>query len=682
MRYSFGAPVQTGAFSFSVFKRRLVVLLPCLTLYVGLLIIFHIYSFAFRFGSSFDDAWNLSRLTSVHDFHSAMEFIAGGAAGPLGRPVALLSFVPYAASWPAFPEDFLYGNTLLHLLNVLLVFWLTLRLAKHLPWEVVSPAWMALFAALWWGASPLLFSTSIMTVQRMTSLSALFCLAGCLLYVMGWQRLANKPWSGLLMMAVGVGAGTLLAAFSKENGLLLPGLILALDRLLLARSDAGLRNLSMTTDRLYSTLSIVLLWLPVAAVIAYLIVKLSEMHAGYTTRPFTMNERLLTEPRILFDYLRLLLFPVRSDLGPFHDDYLLSQGLLQPLSTIFAITALAVSMLVAWIVHHSSWRMFSFVVAWFLWGHITESSVVPLELYFEHRNYLPAVAVAIGISALFFHPKIGIGARVILVTLLLGSSLFVLREAALLWGDRAVASASWYERHPASLRALQFRLGVLDDQQRFDEYQATINSVASPLRERPEYAMIRLASACTFGTAQEVGDAAALAAGALSARFYNQAVTDVLDKLVDRFQEHGCEGLQRTTIDRMVMEITTNPSPSIRADMRAQAYEIRARLTIADGNLDGTMRNLEEAFRLRPTLSVGIAMAAALTSADLFDDAEKKLDELAAHEPRRPFVRESWRRTVAEMREIVESERARYAQVGAHGRSTERDPSTRSPALE
>lgn len=663
------APVQAGAI-FSL-ARNLInsSLTPIVFLGLGLTVLFYIYSLAFDFGLSFDDTWNLSGLAKIDDLRAAMEFVAGGKAGPLGRPLALLSFVPQAASWPTAPQDFLYENALIHVLNTLLVFWLVYRLADHLPWRVTSPVWMALFAALWWGSSPLLFSTSAMTVQRMTSLSAVFCLSGCLLYVAGWQRLHDqKPRTGLLMMTLGVGGGTLLAVFTKENAAILPGLILILDRLLLARSIPADKSLSVSFSRAYTALRVILLWLPPLAVVAYLTLKLPEFRSGYGGRPFTMSERLFTEARIVTDYLKLLLFPVRSELGPFNDDYPLSAGLLQPVSTLFSIAVLASMAGLAWFWRKGNWRIFSLAVAWFLWAHIIESTVVPLELYFEHRNYLPAVGVALALAALLFHPQIRTALRITLVVLILGSSLFVLRETALLWSDRPVAAASWYQRHPNSLRALQFNLLVLSEKRRFDEYLSVVDSVDRRVRDSAEYAMIRLVAACKFRSSTEVSSSADVASMKLRMSDFGTAVTDLLDKFADVLQSGECDGLTREHIDNLLLAVENSQSRRVNSGMRAQAHEIHARLTISDHDLDATMYHLEEAFRLRPTLSVGISMAGILTSGGLYDEADKKLDELVVRETKRPFLRARWRTTVAEMRDIVSRERklAEVAQEFIH----------------
>jgi hypothetical protein len=652
-----GASVRAGApFPFVVEKH-----FPDLTvaalLYFGLGAVFFCYSAAFGFGLSFDDNWNLAGLAGVLDARSAMEFVAGGAAGPLGRPLALLSFVPHAASWPSAPQDFLYENALIHILNTLLLFWLTYRLVDHFPWRVASPAWMCLFAALWWSASPLLFSTSAMIVQRMTSLSLLFCLLGSLSYVIGWQLLREGTRTGFVLMAWGAGGCTLLAALSKENGALLPGLILLIDRVVLAHSPNNQLRLSAAAARLYQSFRIIFLWLPTCAVIGYLALGVPDFLSGYRTRDFTLNERLLTESRILIDYVRLLVLPVRSGLGPFHDDYTISTSLLNPPSTLLAVFTLLAATFIAWKVRRSRWRLFTVAWVWFLWGQITESTVVPLELYFEHRNYLSSIGVAIALAGLIFHPQVATWARFALTGLLLGTSLFVLHETALLWGDRPVAAASWYQSHPQSLRALQFRLVTLQEQNRIDEYLNTVDHVQAPLRDSAEYTMIRVAAACNFRDATAVNEAANDAIVRLRTTSYSPVTTELLDTFADTFEEQLCAGLSRDHIRGMVAAIIANPDDHIRDDMRAQAHEIDARLAIADRDFSATLSHLEESFRLRPTLDVGITLVGMLTSAGLYDEASRKLDEVETHQSRRLIVRDRWQAEIKEMREIVRKAR-------------------------
>ncbi|MBK7727678.1 MAG: hypothetical protein IPJ33_03980 [Gammaproteobacteria bacterium] len=127
----------------------------------------------------------------------------------MGRPLALTSFLLQMPSWPTEPADFARANTLVHLLNSLLVIWLSYRLARYLPALPLRREWFALAVGATWASSPLLLSTSMMLIQRMTSLAALFGLGGLLAFVMGRELLAHRRRAGLLVMSAGLGLGTL-----------------------------------------------------------------------------------------------------------------------------------------------------------------------------------------------------------------------------------------------------------------------------------------------------------------------------------------------------------------------------------------------------------------------------------------------------------------------------------------
>jgi hypothetical protein len=138
---------------------------------------------------------------------------------------------------------------------------------------------------------------------------------------------------------------------------------------------------------------------------------------------------------------------------------------------------------------------------------------------------------------------------------------------------------------------------------------------------------------------------------------FNATVTDLLDKLADVVGNNACPGLSAADIHSMLNAVHGNPNSGLRGDVLAQAHEIHARLTIAERDLNASMIHLEEAYRLRPTTSVGISMAALLVSAGLYDEALRKVDELAPLEPALPVVRQRWQRTVDEMRSIIIEER-------------------------
>jgi tetratricopeptide (TPR) repeat protein len=128
-------------------------------------------------------------------------------------------------------------------------------------------------------------------------------------------------------------------------------------------------------------------------------VNFSSILAGYEIRPFTLSQRLLTEPRIVMFYLSLIVYPLSSRMSFLHDINL-STSLFSPSTTLFSIIALLLMILFSFY-SARKWPLLSFSILFFLMNHIIESSIIPLELIFEHRNYLPSiflfVPAAIGI---------------------------------------------------------------------------------------------------------------------------------------------------------------------------------------------------------------------------------------------------------------------------------------------
>jgi tetratricopeptide (TPR) repeat protein len=126
---------------------------------------------------------------------------------------------------------------------------------------------------------------------------------------------------------------------------------------------------------------------------------------GYDQRFFTMGERLLTQPRVIWFYLSILLYPMPARLNITHD-FTISTGLFQPCTTLPAIVGLSMLLTVGLLLVKRQ-PMTSFAILFFLLNHVVESSIIPLEMVYEHRNYLPSmflfVPVAMGLRKLLDH---------------------------------------------------------------------------------------------------------------------------------------------------------------------------------------------------------------------------------------------------------------------------------------
>ncbi|GAB4173832.1 MAG: hypothetical protein Kow0020_09220 [Wenzhouxiangellaceae bacterium] len=308
-------------------------------------------------------------------------------AGPLGRPVAMATFLANAWLAGMDPFWFKFTNLLLHLGCGVVLFALARRLAGRDPLFKPHADSTALTVTAIWLLHPLMVSTVLYAVQRMTILSALFVLLALLAYVSGREYIENgQVRRGALRLFLWVPLFTLLAALSKENGLLAPLLCGVLEWVYF-RPAAGRRRQAVV--RAFLALGVAL---PVAAGLLVLLLKPDFVFGAYALRPFGPWERLLTETRVLFDYLGQLLIPRGPQMSLFRDDYLISTSLFQPWSTAVSIVGWVV-LIGGAIALRKTLPAVTAGLGFYLVGHAMESSIFPLLIYFEHRNYLPSVGI-------------------------------------------------------------------------------------------------------------------------------------------------------------------------------------------------------------------------------------------------------------------------------------------------
>jgi len=182
--------------------------------------------------------------------------------------------------------------------------------------------------------------------------------------------------------------------------------------------------------------------------------------ASYAARDFTLGQRLLTEPRILWDYVGTSFFPVGSWMGIYHDNYVVSTSLVHPTGTVVAIIAWLG--LIAWAI---AWRqrapLFAFGVLGFVVAHAMESGPIALELYFEHRNYLPSVFALLACAGLAIWAMRSFDftvafRRITTIGLVVLTTIYGLGtwNQALAWSDADEFYALQYSYNPTSPRLL------------------------------------------------------------------------------------------------------------------------------------------------------------------------------------------------------------------------------------
>lgn len=282
-------------------------------------------------------------------------------------------------------------NIIIHIITALLLYAFvqaTLRLPP-LQKQFAGSGYIPLCTALIWAAHPLQTQSVTYIVQRMNSMGVMFFMAAMLCYVLA-RTTRNKTLKYLLFPACVISGA--LAFGSKENTLTLPVFILLYEWYFL--QDLKLRISRKSIAGVLAAAGLVIL----AGNMFIGEKTLSAILEGYDNRMFNLTERLLTQPRIIFFYLSLLAFPYPGRLNLVHD-FPVSHTLFSPPATfVAALCLIGLAVLAVYLARNR--RLYSFCILWFLGNLVIESSILPLELVFEHRLYLPSMAGALLAAAL------------------------------------------------------------------------------------------------------------------------------------------------------------------------------------------------------------------------------------------------------------------------------------------
>ena len=246
-------------------------------------------------------------------------------------------------------------------------------------------SYLAWGAAFLWAFHPIQINAVTYIVQRMTSLAVLFSLFAMIFWLAGRRCWEHKFYAGAgAYWLLGIGAW-LLGLHCKEHVVIVPGLVMVLELFLLRR---GYFRLKWRWILIGISAAVYIVFIYPGAELW------TRVAASYGQRDFNLAERLMTESRVLWHYLSLFYIPV-ADRFTLLYDYPISRGLFSPVTTILSILSWTGVLVVTWICR-KKWPVFCFMMAWFVTAHLIESTVIPLEIIFEHRMYLPSLGLALG----------------------------------------------------------------------------------------------------------------------------------------------------------------------------------------------------------------------------------------------------------------------------------------------
>jgi len=308
------------------------------------------------------------------------------------RPAAYISFAINYYIHGYDTKVYHMVNILIHLITGILIFFLfksTILLSSNIDNDSsgrkdTDAYIIAGLAATLWMVHPLSTQSVTYIVQRMNAMAAMFYVGSMLAYVQARASHGKLKVYGLYLLC---GLSGLLAITSKEIAITLPIFIFLYEWYFL--QDLDMVWIKRRVPYIAAIITICL-----ATAIMFLgINPIEGILDGYTTRQFTPLQRVLTEFRVVILYIGLMALPLPSRLNLDYD-MAVSTSLIDPVTTLLSLMIL-IALTVFAVVTAKKQRIISFAICWFMGNLVIESSIIGLELVYEHRTYLPSMFVSL-----------------------------------------------------------------------------------------------------------------------------------------------------------------------------------------------------------------------------------------------------------------------------------------------
>ena len=469
-------------------------------LFVAIILTIAVYSTGLSGGYLFDDYPNIVENTGVQPHDASVSSLVRAAlsspSSEFKRPLASLSFAANYLASGLDPYWMKLTNLVIHLMNGVLIFLLARMLLSVTAEPVRSatagsspgadPRRIAVAAALiaaGWMLLPINLTGVLYVVQRMESMANLFVLLGLIGYIAGRRRMLDPasatghamgalslPFSpslgGFMLCLISVTIPTAAGMLAKETAVMLPLYALLIEWLIFGfrMPQSGptyptpAEPMSPRRDRRIIGLFLLVLVLPIILGLAWLVPGVLKPET-WASRDFTLTTRLLSEARIIVDYIAWTLLPTPDALSFYHDNFHISSGLLTPWTTLGSVLLLAgLIALTLWLRNRQP--LAALGIALFLGCQLLTGTILPLELIYEHRNYFASFGLLLAVIPLLAVPRarpFALPRHALLAGLLLcWTALTALTAYA--WGNPLRLAEDLASRAPESPRA-QYELG-------------------------------------------------------------------------------------------------------------------------------------------------------------------------------------------------------------------------------
>ena len=571
----------------------------------------------------------------VTDWETFKLFVFGRDAGPVGRPMSMLSFLIDANNWPADAWPFKRTNLVIHLLNGMLLGVLVTQILTVLEARKNDIRWIALVAAAIWMLHPFLVSTTLYVVQRMAQLSTLFIFAGLASYLYGRSLLAVNVTRAYLVMSVAVGVFTVLATLAKENGALLPVLVGVIELTVMASQRHRLPQL----NHYWAAFLIVL---PAVMITLYLGARV--LRTGFfedlPLRDFNLLERVLTQGRVLVDYLQHWYLPKLYTTGVFQDHFLKSTSLFSPVTTALSFVFHGVVIALAF-ARRRQYPLFSLAVLFFYASHLLESTVLNLELYFEHRNYVAAAFLFLPLVELLqrkANPRV-FGMVALVAALVLAS---FTRYSATVWQSLPSMVETTAFTAPTSARAQSQYARLLSHAERHAEAVETIDRAIENIPGDNQLLLVnRLYLLCSQN---RLGDQDfESTAGKLTGMTFDTRILKVYNDFLKEVVIGSCPNIAPAQVEVLLSGMLEGPRNSNSESRQYSHLQFLLGYTRTySGRPDAALDAFEKSLDALPSAEKAMAMAQLMASAAhgqealaLSERALRQLEIETAESPRR-----------------------------------------------
>ncbi len=366
----------------------------------------------------------------------------------------------------------------------------------------------------------------------------------------------------------------------------------------------------------------------------------------------------MSQPAILLDYLHNLLFPRAFAVSPFMDQLPVPSSWLDPLITLIAALFWPILLGIAISLRRIA-PYFLFGLAFFLAGHILESSFIGLELYFAHRNYVPAFGLYFGlVFAIATVPAQFSRIAIVGLTSYTLLFAFVLFQVTSTWNNTAVNAELWLNKNPYSQRGAQFLSRQYSKRGDFAGARRILDEAA---RRHPTLPMLQIQrTGNCVGRETEFPQLLKEVTDALrTASFQPLAALELSKFAQDEKSADLCPLRNPAALEAMADALLDNPFYSNRTTPRSLLFLAKAFARVQTNDIPQAIEFFVESFQSDPDLDIAFYGASLMANAGQYNRVYAFLQEVQEQAPSSSLERTLWLKRFDDFLKVIKESQRR-----------------------